>query len=200
MSCGPVLSPSAGTAIAARMTVAAKPVYTAWRVTQLPPSTRCDHPRTRKAGAGKRSQSIRRPSSTSAAGITTTAPPVANMAHVSMPVPTEISSCVGPTTATIASATMSAVEELLAVEPVQDQQREGDRDCESGHGSERDADGIELYHLAEEGDLPEPGQHAHCADRGHENRGDGCAQADQQQQEDDPDRDQLGATEVIRRC
>ena len=46
-------------------------------------------------GAGKLSASIRFPSNTSAAGMTTTAPPVANAAHVSAPVPTDTISCVG---------------------------------------------------------------------------------------------------------
>ena len=65
------------------------------------------------------------------------------------------------------------------MEAVEDQQREPDRERQAGHGPGRDADRVELDHVAEQRHLAEPGQHADRADGGHEQRRDRRPQPDQ---------------------
>ena len=156
--------------------------------------------------------------------MTTTAPPVANSAQASIPVPSETISWVGPITATSASARTIAVpairtarpvrlqfadrrgrgvrrvharDPLLAVEAVQDQQREADAQRQAGHGAQRDADGVERDQVTEQRDLAETRQGADRADGGHQQSGHRRAQPDQQQHEHDRECDQFAAAQVL---
>ena len=93
-------------------------------------------------------------------------------------------------------ARLRARRKLLAVEAVEDQQREPHTESKARHRAEGDADGIERDHVAEQRDLTEARRRADRAHAGHEQRRHGRAQPDQQEQEQDPDRDQLGAAQV----
>jgi hypothetical protein len=91
---------------------------------------------------------------------------------------------------------MCTLRELLAMEPIEDQQREADPQCKSGHRAGGDSNRIEVEEAAEQRDFTEAGEHADRAHSGDDRGGHRGAQADQQQQEQDPDRDQLVLAEV----
>ena len=85
---------------------------------------------------------------------------------------------------------------LLAVEAVQDQQREADPQRQPGHGAQRDADGVKREHVTQQRDLAEPRQGADGADGGHQQGGHRRAQPDEQQHEQDREGDQLTAAQA----
>ncbi len=60
---------------------------------------------------------------------------------------------------------------LLAVEAIDDHQREGRTEGQPGHRAQRHADGIERQQMAEQRYFSEARQHADRANRGHDQRG-----------------------------
>ncbi len=92
----------------------------ALRLTHVPAPTMRSQSRIAPAGAPKLGLAIRSPKSTSAAGITTTAPPTASAEHTSTPTPSEVRILVGAIAVASSSARIKPVPASSTALPVVD--------------------------------------------------------------------------------